>query len=152
MDDEIARWEVISKEPPKAGWWETLFGFLLGCGPLVDHPFKFTVRQRSTGYVKTILAFDERELPERIAKGAFHFERIISDDASELILIGLSRGGEARALAFDNIEYTFRRQLEKGDTDPQELFANFQDFLRPAGEDIVQEFTNRCLPDLRSMK
>src|SRR5262245_14579417 len=146
MDGDTSDWDIISKEVPETPMWETLLGAALGGSPLVARPFKFTVRQRSTGYVKTLLAWNERELPERIAKGAFHFERVVSEDAAELILMGLRGNGEARALAFDHVEFIFRQRLQRGDIGPQELFTNLQDFLRPAGEDAVQEFTRRCSP------
>ena len=146
MSHDITDWEIISKEQPKAPFWETVLGVVIGLGPVIDRPFKFTVRERSTGYIKTVLAFNECELPERIAKGASHFERVISQDAAELILTGIRGGGEARVLALDNVEYVFRQRLQRGDIDPQELFTNLQDVLRPAGEEAVQEFTKRCSP------
>jgi hypothetical protein len=144
MADDIAGWEVISKQGDKFTFWQMVLGLFLGAPP--HSMFRFTVRQKSTGYIKTVTAYDESELPERIAKGSFDYARIISDDAAELILTGIRNGGEARSIAFDSVEHIFRHRLKKGDIDPHELFTSLQDFLRPAGEDAVQQFTRRCFP------
>jgi hypothetical protein len=147
MADHLSGWEVISKKRDKSSvgiLFRDMLLFLFGWGTPHNPPVKFTVREKSTGYIKTVTAYDESELPERIAKGQFDFDRIISEDAAELILAGIRRGGEARALAFDNIEYVFRQRLQKGDIDPYEMLTNLQDVLRPAGEEAVQELTRRC--------
>lgn len=145
MSDDVAGWEIISKQGEKYTFWEMIFGLLIGA-PLTDPTFKFTVRQKSTGIIKTVTAYDEGELPERIARGAFDFERIISEDAAERILTGIRSGGEARTLALDSVEHVLKQRLQKGAIDPRELFANLQDVLRPAGEDAVGEFARRCFP------
>jgi hypothetical protein len=106
MADHLSGWEVISKKRDKSSvgiLFRDMLLFLFGWGTPHNPPVKFTVREKSTGYIKTVTAYDESELPERIAKGQFDFDRIISEDAAELILAGIRRGGEARALAFDNI-------------------------------------------------
>ena len=91
MSDQIPDWEVISKQGKKFTFWQMLFGFLLGEPP--HSTFKFKVRQKSTGIIKTVTAYDEGELPERIAKGWFDFERIISEEAAEMTLTGIRNGG-----------------------------------------------------------
>ena len=131
MSDQIPDWEVISKQGKKFTFWQMLFGFLLGEPP--HSTFKFKVRQKSTGIIKTVTAYDEGELPERIAKGWFDFERIISEEAAEMILTGIRNGGEARTLALDSVEYIFRQRLQKGDIDPHELITNLRiSYGRPA--------------------
>src|SRR5262249_60955154 len=100
VSQEINGWEVISKEVPQSSFWEALLhlldvAFFLGLRS--ERSVKFTLRQKSTGYIRTIMAYDETELPERISKGLFHVDNVISEDAGEIILTGIRSGGEARA-------------------------------------------------------
>lgn len=144
MAKEIAGWEVVSGQVNRRSIWETLFGAFVAL-PLPS-TITYTVREKSTGTTRTVTCFSAGELPERIAKGQFDFDRILSEADSEMVLSGIRAGGGARALAFEHLELVFRQRQQKGDIEPGELFTSLQAFARRAGEDAVREFSNRCFP------
>jgi len=69
MADEIAGWEVISQQVSKHSLFEVLIGIF--AGERVPPTIKFTVRERATGFKKTITSLGLGELPERIATKSF---------------------------------------------------------------------------------
>jgi hypothetical protein len=144
MSDDIAGWEIVSEHVNSHSFWEILISLFVGARP--PPTITYTVRLKSTGATRTVTCFGAGELPERIAKGQFDYESIISDDDAERVLAGFRAGGEAGKVALDHIELVFRHRLQKADIDPKDLFTSLQGFAQRGGDHFVRQFSNRCFP------